>query len=744
MKLIFIILLNVSCFAQTANWLVGYSGGEAPVAEGAGDCSDTYSYNITTAATIDASATEDSLIITITHAAVDSIWDGFPMLGEENTLSGETAHSCWDSTGVRATLRFTIAIDESGLNRGSFYSFKYRIKGEDAVGVSIWSDADTVNIPVATEPDTTPPVAVTNFTATGFHTAGTTPKTYINLSWIPSVSTDVNYVKISIDSGDTYVSGDSIAAISGEITTYQDTTGGANETWSYLAEVYDDTGNVSISNPDDSAHIPNVATAPPEVDTTLFYVDKNADSTNNGTSWATAWESLGDINWSLIEPGDIIYISGGTDSTVYDTEDYDDAVLYINNVDGTKANPIKIYNSWETGHNGRVIFDGNGRTMTEGIICNYSSYLHIKGIEIRDVVRGVWVHWQGNYLEFDSLRITDFSGQYGFYTNGTGGYSTYPKYIDSIFVHDCYIESAARDDFGQTDCIVIAGTSNSFIYDNFIWQRAFGELPHTDGIQSLWNTGMRIYNNVIICDSVNLEAGNSAVIIRGTFEDEVYIYNNFLYNGGNWEAGGNTQATFWTRWIGDFTGLDKPKTYIFHNTIISAGGANNNFTLEWGGDDRGLIANNIIASYGDGQDPVDWFSVIRNSTTLWVDSMQNNLIWREWVTDNPQDLFSGGTWHGADTLAGDLHTWSLWETTLGGTGINVNPSLKDENLIGNLADLSTITGELQDTSNAINVGVDLRWLFIQAGAAYEDIGGNARVDHADSVTIGAYNPEWLR
>ena len=43
-----------------------------------------------------------------------------------------------------------------------------------------------------------------------------------------------------------------------------------------------------------------------------YYVNKNASGQNNGTSWANAWQSFSDINWSLIQPGDVVYISGGT------------------------------------------------------------------------------------------------------------------------------------------------------------------------------------------------------------------------------------------------------------------------------------------------------------------------------------------------------------------------------------------------------------------------------------------------
>ena len=88
------------------------------------------------------------------------------------------------------------------------------------------------------------------------------------------------------------------------------------------------------------------------VHTTNHYVDKNATGNNNGTSWANAWESFADINWGSINPGDVLYVSGGTDSTIY----YETMTV---GADGTSDNQITIiagkYSSSPTGHNGRVI-----------------------------------------------------------------------------------------------------------------------------------------------------------------------------------------------------------------------------------------------------------------------------------------------------------------------------------------------------------------------------------------------------
>ena len=45
----------------------------------------------------------------------------------------------------------------------------------------------------------------------------------------------------------------------------------------------------------------------------LYYISKNGNN-GDGLSWATAWNELDKINWSVIEPGDTILIDGGSNN----------------------------------------------------------------------------------------------------------------------------------------------------------------------------------------------------------------------------------------------------------------------------------------------------------------------------------------------------------------------------------------------------------------------------------------------
>lgn len=42
------------------------------------------------------------------------------------------------------------------------------------------------------------------------------------------------------------------------------------------------------------------------------YVDNAVSSSGNGSSWSQAWMSFSVIDWDIVEPGDTIYISGGS------------------------------------------------------------------------------------------------------------------------------------------------------------------------------------------------------------------------------------------------------------------------------------------------------------------------------------------------------------------------------------------------------------------------------------------------
>src|SRR5262249_10692173 len=111
------------------------------------------------------------------------------------------------------------------------------------------------------------------------------------------------------------------------------------------------------------------ASLPPSSGGTWF-VDK-AGSNSDGKTWATAWNELDQIDWSLVSPGDRIEIAGGT---------Y--VKRLVPNKGGTASARITLERSIEPGHDGKVTFDFTGTLTPEywsGYVTIHQPYLTIDG-----------------------------------------------------------------------------------------------------------------------------------------------------------------------------------------------------------------------------------------------------------------------------------------------------------------------------------------------------------------------------
>ena len=86
----------------------------------------------------------------------------------------------------------------------------------------------------------------------------------------------------------------------------------------------------------------------------IYYVDRDARGIGNGLSWTNAAKTIIALPWASINGGDTVYVSGGTDSTVYSA--VTPVTNILRNVHGTVNNPIVITKGWESGHNGDVYF----------------------------------------------------------------------------------------------------------------------------------------------------------------------------------------------------------------------------------------------------------------------------------------------------------------------------------------------------------------------------------------------------
>jgi hypothetical protein len=86
-----------------------------------------------------------------------------------------------------------------------------------------------------------------------------------------------------------------------------------------------------------------------------WYVDNTATGLDNGTSWANAWTNLNSA--SGVNPGDTVYISGGTSSQTY-WQTNSSGYAYIALASGTNGANVTYMVGQDAGHNGTVIING--------------------------------------------------------------------------------------------------------------------------------------------------------------------------------------------------------------------------------------------------------------------------------------------------------------------------------------------------------------------------------------------------
>ena len=465
---------------------------------------------------------------------------------------------------------------------------------------------------------------------------------------------------------------------------------------------------------------------------TNWYVDKNASGQNNGTSWTNAWKSLSAINWASIGVGDDIYISGGTDSTVY----YE--TLYPN-IKGNTVNWSIItagkFSPSPSGHSGKVIIDGSNQ-VRDGIYMRNGgsgkpSYLRIKGITFRNVARGVDANFDEAHvgIAIDSCRFENHADRaIIFETLLSFG-------VDSIFVENCYMLSDELSG-AESDGMFFKGTSRNFIHNNWVRVRNQDPVQHVDALQSYLCDGFVITNNIFINDSVNsTEGGGIPIILGSQGNNPVIIYNNYCYMGGVWYSGGNWAGTLMTRWY-DVTPM--PPTWIMHNTVVSNGPRVRGIWLEYSTPTTTRVINNIIAQYSTTTSGV--LGTFDNSTgsNLRVDSIRNNLYYQSWGTNVG---FAGNIVGSGGSPTGTPSGWTDFVNNYGGTGVKGNPLLV--NKIGYEPNQSNLNWELQSGSPALNAGENAEWYINYLNSTY-NLKGRLKWESANGVprdntpTIGAY------
>jgi hypothetical protein len=239
-----------------------------------------------------------------------------------------------------------------------------------------------------------------------------------------------------------------------------------------------------------------------------WYVSKAATGTNQGTSWTNAWNELNQINWNIIQPGDIIYLDGGVvacDYPTYVTETSNTpksitggncGMLYTTNLlikkNGTANSPIHVQLSQENGRNGTVLMFGGRSTSLP--YCGNTNYVY-QTSEVRD--RGINIDGY-SHIVVDGIK---WGGIKVYGHNGLGIRVIYYSWQEDITFRniEVYDNGIARNSIVNSNTIWNPdGAGISVNGDNFMFDKM---LIHDNGQDAFQTCYMGEFNNIKINNS---------------------------------------------------------------------------------------------------------------------------------------------------------------------------------------------------------------------------------------------------
>jgi hypothetical protein len=262
-----------------------------------------------------------------------------------------------------------------------------------------------------------------------------------------------------------------------------------------------------------------------------WYVDNTVANSGNGTSWASAWKQFSNINWSSVNPGDTLQISGGANGQTYG------GMLKIPK-SGTAAAPIRVTVGQDGTHSGTVTFDGQ--------IGSDFSYVDMNGIN--------YIVFDGEYQGQRRFRLVNLvdtgNAQYGnkiFAQNTVGNkwrYLTFDNVNNCLnityssgFVIEYCVGTNVRG-----DCAVKAVNSPDNGWDSHFVQNcsfgiayctnaAFAGFLGPDGVQG--SHGLTIRNNVFYIQGVSYQTSRQHPDYTQVIGNHTKIYGNEFIDIGD-------------------------------------------------------------------------------------------------------------------------------------------------------------------------------------------------------------------
>ena len=313
------------------------------------------------------------------------------------------------------------------------------------------------------------------------------------------------------------------------------------------------------------------------------YVNRDATGTGTGDSWTNAYASLDQIEWAEVSAGDTIYVSGGSDSTVYRTK-------YTGFADGlntvvkdapyityASGNPVVICKSWEANHNGDVYLMTMGSTQAYLFHTKGISNIEFNGIKFYDL-RTSWSGYSGLlYIgggdtgDIDSMQIFKNCEIVGL-GQGTLIYTAGSE----VVYQNCLIRQTYNELEWDQDPFGFSSGRGGYIIDNcrieyLVNDLVGGEDAHRDVLQ-FSNYGLnarhevvriQISNNIILQPYENVNW--TGIIYSSTPQTATdwYIYNNIFYSN-------NTSDGVTPIYLNqpDITNANRMSVHLLNNTFI--------------------------------------------------------------------------------------------------------------------------------------------------------------------------------